>query len=167
MKEGHGRSESSVPFLQSREVTPPPSPSWRKAYPTMLIPTRRRPLTVIIACTLVVSLGILASWTVSKNASSSTSYVPEDLDWADDSISLPPWDSTHLPPADDLKEDSPSLEVVEDEPDYSPYVLGPPTQSFRDNLRNDTKYITSWISAGWSTLTVVLVGNECSVTCYS
>ncbi|PCH33956.1 hypothetical protein WOLCODRAFT_61728 [Wolfiporia cocos MD-104 SS10] len=33
---------------------------------------------------------------------------------------------------------------------YSPYVLGPPTQRFRDNLRNDTQYITSWISAGWT-----------------
>ncbi|KAG1864729.1 hypothetical protein DFJ58DRAFT_772603 [Suillus subalutaceus] len=30
------------------------------------------------------------------------------------------------------------------------YVQGPPTQRFRDNLRNDTKYITSWISAGWT-----------------
>ncbi|KAH7927278.1 hypothetical protein BV22DRAFT_1045518 [Leucogyrophana mollusca] len=32
---------------------------------------------------------------------------------------------------------------------HESFVLGPPTQSFRDNLRNDTKYITSWISAGW------------------
>ncbi|KAG2128627.1 uncharacterized protein EDB93DRAFT_1256626 [Suillus bovinus] len=30
------------------------------------------------------------------------------------------------------------------------YVQGPPTQRFRDNLRNDTKYITSWGSAGWT-----------------
>ncbi|KAG0699739.1 hypothetical protein DFH29DRAFT_854523 [Suillus ampliporus] len=30
------------------------------------------------------------------------------------------------------------------------YVQGPPTQRFRDNLRNDTKYITSWTSAGWT-----------------
>ncbi|KAG2140412.1 hypothetical protein BD769DRAFT_1626303 [Suillus cothurnatus] len=30
------------------------------------------------------------------------------------------------------------------------YVQGPPTQSFRDNLRNDTKYITTWGSAGWT-----------------
>ena len=36
-------------------------------------------------------------------------------------------------------------------PELSPYVRGPPAASFRDNLRNDTKYITSWISAGWST----------------
>ncbi|KAH9178775.1 hypothetical protein EDB89DRAFT_1928451 [Lactarius sanguifluus] len=29
-------------------------------------------------------------------------------------------------------------------------LLGPPTGRFRDNLRNDTQYITSWISAGWT-----------------
>ena len=29
-------------------------------------------------------------------------------------------------------------------------VNGPPTASFRENLRSDTKYITSWASAGWS-----------------
>ncbi|KAI0031409.1 hypothetical protein K488DRAFT_52104 [Vararia minispora EC-137] len=29
-------------------------------------------------------------------------------------------------------------------------LVGPPTVRFRDNLRNDTKYITSWISAGWT-----------------
>jgi hypothetical protein len=64
---------------------------------------------------------------------------------------------------------------IEEAPAYSAafhsqsYVQGPPTQRFRghlihsrycsrisqqlatDNLRNDTKYITSWISAGWST----------------
>lgn len=34
--------------------------------------------------------------------------------------------------------------------DPASYLLGPPTQSFRDNLRNDTKYITSFHSAGWT-----------------
>ncbi|EIN11023.1 hypothetical protein PUNSTDRAFT_85524 [Punctularia strigosozonata HHB-11173 SS5] len=37
-------------------------------------------------------------------------------------------------------------------------VLGPPTTRFRDNIRNDTKYITSWISAGW-TNDVMTYGN--------
>ncbi|KAI0308147.1 hypothetical protein B0F90DRAFT_1680537 [Multifurca ochricompacta] len=37
-------------------------------------------------------------------------------------------------------------------------LLGPPTDRFRDNLRNDTKYITSWISAGW-TNDVMTYGN--------
>ncbi|KAF9535682.1 hypothetical protein CPB83DRAFT_842145 [Crepidotus variabilis] len=31
------------------------------------------------------------------------------------------------------------------------YVLrGPPTQRFRDNLRPDVQYVSSWISAGWT-----------------
>ncbi|KAG5647758.1 hypothetical protein DXG03_008481 [Asterophora parasitica] len=29
-------------------------------------------------------------------------------------------------------------------------LIGAPTAHFRDNLRNDRKYITSWISAGWT-----------------
>ncbi|KDQ63266.1 hypothetical protein JAAARDRAFT_29285 [Jaapia argillacea MUCL 33604] len=33
-------------------------------------------------------------------------------------------------------------------PPQESYVLGPPTASFRDNLRNDTKYITSFGGAG-------------------
>ncbi|ETW87012.1 hypothetical protein HETIRDRAFT_307790 [Heterobasidion irregulare TC 32-1] len=37
-------------------------------------------------------------------------------------------------------------------------LLGPPTSHFRDNLRNDTRYITSWISAGW-TNDVMTYGN--------
>ncbi|KAG1885499.1 hypothetical protein F4604DRAFT_1890272 [Suillus subluteus] len=53
---------------------------------------------------------------------------------------------------------------IEEAPMYSAtfnsqlYVQGPPTQRFRDNLRNDTKYITSWISAGW-TNDVMTYGN--------
>jgi len=47
-------------------------------------------------------------------------------------------------------------DVVQDAPPHptifnsQSYVQGPPTQSFRDNLRNDTKYITTWGSAGWT-----------------
>ncbi|KIM70241.1 hypothetical protein SCLCIDRAFT_102054 [Scleroderma citrinum Foug A] len=47
---------------------------------------------------------------------------------------------------------------VTDLDDVQSYVLGPPTQSFRDNLRNDTKYITSWLNAGW-TNDVMTIGN--------
>jgi len=42
--------------------------------------------------------------------------------------------------------------------DVSNYVLGPPTLSFRDNLRSDVKYITSWLGAGW-TNDVMTYGN--------
>lgn len=42
--------------------------------------------------------------------------------------------------------------------DAQSYLLGPPTRSFRENLRNDTKYITSWLNAGW-TNDVMTIGN--------
>jgi hypothetical protein len=53
---------------------------------------------------------------------------------------------------------------TQDVPSYSTtfnsqsFVQGSPTQHFRDNLRNDTKYITSWASAGW-TNDVMTYGN--------
>ncbi|TBU63759.1 hypothetical protein BD310DRAFT_808030 [Dichomitus squalens] len=61
----------------------------------------------------------------------------------------PEVDLTHppLPPAASEPDRDP---VSEEEYSYSPRLVGPPTQSFRDNLRNDTKYITSWPSAGWT-----------------
>ncbi|KAK0465566.1 uncharacterized protein EV420DRAFT_1514935 [Desarmillaria tabescens] len=55
--------------------------------------------------------------------------------------------------AEPSHEDSSELTAVE--PDVlgpSNYVLGAPTEHFRDNLRPDVQYITSWISAGWSEL---------------
>ncbi|KAF9245804.1 hypothetical protein BU15DRAFT_40619 [Melanogaster broomeanus] len=48
--------------------------------------------------------------------------------------------------------------VTFDLEDALSYVVGPPTDNFKDNLRNDTKYITSWISAGW-TNDVMTYGN--------
>ncbi|KAJ7446504.1 hypothetical protein B0H11DRAFT_1745723 [Mycena galericulata] len=32
----------------------------------------------------------------------------------------------------------------------SSLLIGEPTMSFRDNLRSDVEYITSWVSAGWT-----------------
>ncbi|KAJ7619176.1 hypothetical protein DFH06DRAFT_1273898 [Mycena polygramma] len=46
-----------------------------------------------------------------------------------------------------------SHEVVVVNPDPfgpSAALMGAPTTSFRDNLRADTQYITSWVSAGWT-----------------
>lgn len=42
-------------------------------------------------------------------------------------------------------------ETVEEKSLRSPWILGAPTQSFRDNLHADRKYISSWLAAGWST----------------
>ncbi|TDL27890.1 hypothetical protein BD410DRAFT_335189 [Rickenella mellea] len=37
-----------------------------------------------------------------------------------------------------------------EEPLWSPWVVGKPTRHFRDNLRNDTKYVTAWAPGGWT-----------------
>ncbi|KAG1905317.1 uncharacterized protein F5891DRAFT_1008767 [Suillus fuscotomentosus] len=52
-------------------------------------------------------------------------------------------------------QDVPSYSAASNSPSY---LQGPPTQRFRDNLRNDTKYITSFTSAGW-TNDVMTYGN--------
>jgi len=47
----------------------------------------------------------------------------------------------------------PPVSQLEPKPDlWGPLAAlrGPPTEGFRDNLRNDTKYISSWPSAGWT-----------------
>jgi hypothetical protein len=57
-------------------------------------------------------------------------------------------------------------DVVQDAPPHptifnsQSYVQGPPTQSFRDNLRNDTKYITTWGSAGWTNVVMSYVSQR-------
>lgn len=60
--------------------------------------------------------------------------------------------------ADAVAESTDSTKAVSDSvmPDtetesrYPKQVLGAPTDSFRDNLRSDVKYVTSWINAGWT-----------------
>jgi hypothetical protein len=62
-----------------------------------------------------------------------------------------------LRPSIDLKDEQPGARNVIQSPlqesnefDFHKYVKGPPTNNFRDNLLPDVKYITSWISAGWT-----------------
>ena len=150
MKEGygHGRSQSSVPLLPYTERTPPSTPfvsTFRgKAHSFSVVHGKRKTIFVLCAFVSVVFLGVLASWAVSSGSANSYTVpqhtplpLQDDLDLASNAPLPPPLPET-------LEDDSLSKEV------YSPFVRGPPTQSFRDNLRNDTKYITSWLSAGWS-----------------
>ncbi|TDL27888.1 hypothetical protein BD410DRAFT_781803 [Rickenella mellea] len=44
----------------------------------------------------------------------------------------------------------PQPEPKIEEPRWSPWVVGQPTRHFRDNLRNDTKYVTTWAPGGWT-----------------
>lgn len=156
MKEGHGRSQSSVPLLPYTDSTPPStplSPSFRKARLPIQLLHRRRSLIFTLACLSVISLGVLASWSI--RSSSSTSYA-QDVPQTPVLAPSPTWVDMSMPSQHaELEMDEPIHEPeseLEIELEYSPYVVGAPTQSFRDNLRNDTKYITSWLSAGWSTL---------------
>ncbi|KAI0652041.1 hypothetical protein C8Q79DRAFT_899165 [Trametes meyenii] len=106
-------------------------------------PKRRLVLTACLSLTLIALL-TLSFTTFAVQERSLAVPVPETPQPALD-VEAPP------PAADDPPSppESPQGGEVE-EFEYSPLVRGPPTQSFRDNLRNDTKYITSWISAGWT-----------------
>ncbi|KAK7058451.1 hypothetical protein VNI00_002085 [Paramarasmius palmivorus] len=73
------------------------------------------------------------------------------------------WDSTKshsdILPAKNQTTEQPPTKMVdtipdkEPEPDFSnplSVLKGPPTARFKDNLRSDQKYITSWAAAGWT-----------------
>lgn len=151
MKEGHGhaRSYSSVPLLPYADATPPATPFVFAFHPKHRVQSfvhRRRPVFVVVAILSVVSLALLASWAVTD--SSGPRFAPQETD----PLSLPSdpeWSNITLPEL--------HFDDVVPVSEYPPYIVGAPTQSFRDNLRNDTKYITSWLSAGWSTCPLLIV----------
>ncbi|KAJ3482439.1 hypothetical protein NLI96_g6980 [Meripilus lineatus] len=144
MKEAHhNRSQSSLPLLPVADNSPPPSPLCPprlKSRSTVLelLPCRRRFLVLTCASLSFVSLVALSLLTVSR------SYSPFAL--SDVATVVP---SPSAAPSPNATVPEPVVDAVVEVP-HSPYLLGPPTASFRDNLRNDTKYITSWISAGWN-----------------
>lgn len=158
MKEsyGHGRTHSTVPLLPYADSTPPSTPfasSFRTKNPSYsLVPPRRKSTFILCAFASVVSLGVLASWAVSGSSASTAYVAPQPAKPPVEDVLDVPFNNVSLP---EVHEDD-ELPIPEElpTPEFSPYVLGPPTQSFRDNLRNDTKYITSWLSAGWSASTV-------------
>ncbi|OSD03265.1 hypothetical protein PYCCODRAFT_1434681 [Trametes coccinea BRFM310] len=138
----HARSESSMPLLPYAESSPPASPasrSFTSRYMPHLAHKRRIALTVSLSL-LVILLVTLSSATLSAREHLLAVPVSEQSQLANTNASTP------------VADDQTSSEEAEQEEEYeySPFLLGPPTQSFRDNLRNDTQYITSWISAGWT-----------------
>ena len=148
MKEtyGHGRSQSSVPLLPYADNTPPATPFASAFRIKGSATTRRKTAFVLCAFASVASLGVLASWAIISGQSGSY-LAPQpaaDEAYLRDALGQTNW--TASAPLPVLHDD----DVAPLESEYSPYVLGAPTLSFRDNLRNDTKYITSWLSAGWS-----------------
>ncbi|KAI0347794.1 hypothetical protein BDW22DRAFT_1349857 [Trametopsis cervina] len=140
MSYGHKRSQSSMPLLPYADTSPTLATSKFRAYgrPSSLL-SRRRGLFVCLAFTSVVSLALIASQVVSRGLGA-TRDVQETAfpSWVSDDSITTNWT---LP-----VQHEDAHQVVE----YPPWVKGAPTERFRDNLRSDTKYITSWISAGWT-----------------
>ncbi|OCH94686.1 hypothetical protein OBBRIDRAFT_722038 [Obba rivulosa] len=144
----HGRSESRIPLLNKYAdyFSPPLSPG---------LPSSKAHFTgshTRLGRLLFVTFAFLSTATLITFASFSlfTSLRQDSYSRSNIAVSSPEAEpaETSLPALHD--EDRYTNDDIHDEPEYSPYVLGPPTESFRDNLRNDTKYITSWISAGWT-----------------
>ena len=157
---GHARSESIVPLLPYAENSRPSTPlsskfSHRQSAPDV---QRRRVFFLAGAILSVVSVMALATLTIGRTTGGA-GYVVSELEEGHSqasnvtitpSVSVaapsPPASTSAVPEVSHEKVDT----VIEVTPSHSPYLLGPPADRFRDNLRNDTKYITSWISAGWS-----------------
>ncbi|KAI0778374.1 hypothetical protein BD413DRAFT_508781 [Trametes elegans] len=134
----HARSQSSMPLLPYADATPPASPSSRSPAPRFM-PTFAYKRRLLITASLSLAAIALVSLTFTNLATREQSLaipVHEDVAFTPANNSVPEPVLEERPPEQQLQ--------------FSPFVLGPPTQSFRDNLRNDTKYITSWISAGWT-----------------
>ncbi|KAH9836945.1 uncharacterized protein C8Q71DRAFT_578541 [Rhodofomes roseus] len=133
----HHRTESSEPLLYDSPSSPrtPWSPafSFPKPKPLLANASLRRLLIIVASFSIIT---ILAFASISLLSASSLAI--ESVTHADPSPSQP-----EAPQSDAVLYDN-------DTTPYSPYVLGPPTESFRDNLRDDVQYITSWISAGWT-----------------
>ncbi|KAF4573193.1 hypothetical protein EYR36_007703 [Pleurotus pulmonarius] len=114
------------------------SDEWR---PSRLAPSRtRRYFAACISLALAALAGFLFFLWTTRHAPGLT-ITPEDV---------PP--PLVMPPSNS----SPILEVNPLDPLLS--LKGPPTASFRDNLRPELQYITSWPSAGW-TNDVMTYGN--------
>lgn len=142
------RTPSGLPLLHYVDETPPASPP-RSTYHLAphRVPTSRkirRLVTCLCACLFLAVL--LTTWSI-QNGSLDAARVPV-LQWhrhGSDQEEVP-----NQYPADVTKNythDAQTAAAVQ----YSPWVLGAPTQQFRDNLKPELKYITSWLDAGWST----------------
>ncbi|KAH8110631.1 hypothetical protein DFH11DRAFT_1730083 [Phellopilus nigrolimitatus] len=134
--------EASLSSFDSEPRTPPPpylekAPRHaRRPSSARLAALARRPRHLVLATVLLLFAfcAVFAVVYVSSGTETQAGRVPEQ-------------GVSHAAPGSDL--DLGAAEQVS-EPDHPEWVLGAPTESFRDNLRNDTQYITSWIAAGWT-----------------
>ena len=141
----HHRSESSQPLLYDSPSSPrsPPRTPWTPTFsvsgskPILANAPLRRLLVLIAAFSTLTILAFASVALLSAPPLAVSSTAGSTSPQSQQDINAPQYDN-----ASDY---------------YSPFVLGPPTESFRDNLREDVQYITSWISAGWSTCPVLCV----------
>ncbi|KZT75033.1 hypothetical protein DAEQUDRAFT_660021 [Daedalea quercina L-15889] len=134
----HIRSESSEPLLYDSPSSPrtPKSPIFVFPKPKpFLVNAPLRRLLVLVAAFSSITILVFASISLLSSRSLATESV---------ATSAAPQSQLTVPHSDVAVNDNATT------PYYSPYILGPPTESFRDNLRDDVQYITSWISAGWT-----------------
>ncbi|KAI0734697.1 hypothetical protein C8Q72DRAFT_873170 [Fomitopsis betulina] len=132
----HQRSESSQPLLYDSPSSPrtPWTPTFPVSNSKQLANAPLRRLLLLIAAfssltiTAFVSVALLSTHPLAVPSTAGSALPQSQLD-------IPEPDVPQYDNASDY---------------YSPFVLGPPTESFRDNLRDDVQYITSWISAGWT-----------------
>lgn len=105
----------------------PTKPSFRVR--RLYMPFQRRRTILAVACS---ALAFVFVWSLTTQRNSYATPAAEPKSHENDLI--------------DVQSPNSSTAKV----NYPPWVLGAPTQSFRDNLRPEFEYITSWLSAGWS-----------------
>ncbi|KAI0690908.1 hypothetical protein BC835DRAFT_157933 [Cytidiella melzeri] len=145
---GRHRTQSTRPLLQYVDETPPPTPLpniYRFQPREAKITCKLHPLLVFFGSCLVF-VGLFTTWLAQNidfhtvdlpNPSPRAIVVNEPTELYDDGRRN--HSEEHVVP-------KPTVEPTP----YSPLVLGAPTESFRDNLRPDMQYITSWLDAGWN-----------------
>ncbi|KAF9818515.1 hypothetical protein IEO21_02753 [Rhodonia placenta] len=130
----------ALPSLRpSGKVALPPSPV-ALGFPKF---TLRRSIAAAIV-TIALAFSGLFLWT---SFAKSDALSHADLD--KNNVALNPPRVEHLPDREDVLPVSLRPET---------YLAGPPTAHFKDSLKNDTRYMTSWLSAGW-TNDVMTIGN--------
>lgn len=160
----HERSHSMLPLLPYSDAAPS-STQQTRSRSFLFQAHRRRTVLVAGAFISIIALFGLAATSVSRSSGASRYVVPDRLQDTSNPPTYPALDNSSHPgngpvPLKDVGLPLEAVEEVEEvHPVYSPYLKGPPTESFRSNLRGDLKYITSWISAGWSVYKLLYFSN--------
>ena len=153
----HLRSLSSTPLLPQKVNSSGLLPGLPPAR-VITYRLRRRHVALFVIGTLSLGLTVVQMMTSAhsptqvdgySHENSSSSYVVEETLL------------NHTSSQDTVVVESSNITAVAS---HSPWVLGPPTQKFRENLRSDRKYITSWYGAGWSTCGHILSLRNNSLT---